>query len=130
MAEIQWLVMAAVAIVAVAATIYFGIQNLRNVITQRERDSGYASGRIEAKLENLEHLLHKTDEDLRLVKEKLEANNVLIGQVRREAKKQNRRLRKLRKRVDALESNLTVPPTGPPARMRLVDRDSAVGNSR
>ena len=86
MAEIQWLVMAAVAIVAVVATIYFGIQNLRNVITQRERDSGYASGRIEAKLENPEHLLHKADEDLRLVKEKLEANNVLIGQVRREAR--------------------------------------------
>ena len=116
MAEIQWLVMAAVAIVAVIATIYFGIQNLRNVITQRERDSGYASGRIEAKLEYLE--------------QKLDATNVLIRQLGREAKKQSRRLRKLRKRVEALESNPTVPPTGSSARLQLLDSDAAVGSGR
>ena len=120
MADFQWLVMAAVAIVAVAATIYFGIQNLRNVITQRERDSGYASGRVEAKLENLEQLvrgvnenLRVVTEDVRVVTEKLDAHDVLLRQLRREAKKQSRRLRKLRKRVEALESDGPVPPTDP-----------------
>lgn len=127
MADFQWLVMAAVAIVAVAATIYFGIQNLRNVITQRERDSGYASGRVEAKLENLEQLVRgvnenlrgvtedvrRVTEDVRGVTEKLDAHDVLLRQLRREAKKQNRRLRKLRKRVEALESDGPMPPTDP-----------------
>ena len=132
MENIQWLVMAMVAIVAVAATIYFGIQNLRNVITQRERDEGYASGRVEAKLENLEQLVRAVNEDvravkedvrganedvrgvmadLRVVKEKLDVHDVLLRQLRREARKQSRRLRKLRKRVEALES--PVPPTDP-----------------
>ena len=106
MADFQWLVMAAVAIVAVIATIYFGIQNLRNVITQRERDSGYASGRVEAKLENLEQLL-------RIVNEKVDAHDVLLRQIRREAKKQGRRLGKLRRRVEALESSGPAPPTDP-----------------
>ena len=106
MADVQWLVMSAVAIVAVIATIYFGIQNLRNVITQREQDSGYARGRIEAKLENLEQLL-------RIVNEKVDAHDVLLRQIRREAKKQGRRLRKLHKRVEALESGGPVPPTDP-----------------
>ena len=139
MENIQWLVMAMVAIVAVAATIYFGIQNLRNVITQRERDAGYASGRVEAKLENLEQLVRAVNEDvravkedvravkedvrgvkedvrgvmadLRVVKEKLDVHDVLLRQLRREARKQSRHLRKLRKRVEALES--PVPPTDP-----------------
>ena len=105
MADFQW-VMPTVAVVAVIATIYFGNQNLRNVITQRERDSGYASGRVEAKLENLEQLL-------RIVNEKVDAHDVLLRQIRREAKKQGRRLRKLRKRVEALESSGPVPPTDP-----------------
>lgn len=113
MADFQWLVMAAVAIVAVAATIYFGIQNLRNVIMQRERDSGYASGRVEAKLENLEQLVRGVTEGVRGVTEKLDAHDVLLRQLRREAKKQNRRLRKLRKRVEALESHGPMPPTDP-----------------
>lgn len=113
MENIQWLVMAVVAIVAVAATIYFGIQNLRNVITQRERDEGYASGRVEAKLENLEHLVRGVNEDVRVANEKLDAHDVLLRQLHREAKKQNRRLRKLRKRVEVLESNGPVPPTDP-----------------
>lgn len=89
MADFQWLVMAAVAVVAVVVTIYFGVQNLRNVVMQRERDSGYASGRVEAKLENLEQLL-------RVVYEKLDAHDMLLRQLRRQAKKQNKRLRKLR----------------------------------
>ena len=106
MADVQWLVMSAVAIVAVIATIYFGIQNLRNVITQREQDSGYARGRIEAKLENLEQLV-------RIANEKLNAHDALLRQIRREAKKQSRRLRKLGKRVEVLESSGPVPPTDP-----------------
>lgn len=124
MADFQWLVMAAVAVVAVVVTIYFGVQNLRNVVMQRERDSGYASGRVEAKLENLEQLL-------RVVNEKLDAHDMLLRQLRREAKKQNKRLRKLRQRVDVLESNPTEPPTSPPARsarvLELAARDSAAG---
>ena len=114
MANLQWMVMAAVAIVAVVVTIYFGIQNLRNVLMQRERDSGYASGRVEAKLENLE-------QHLRVVNEKLDAHDVLLREVRGEAKKQSRRLRKLRKRVEALESNPTVPPTSPPASAKILE---------
>ena len=120
MENVQWLVMAGVAIVAVVATIYFGIQNLRNVITQRERDAGYASGRVEAKLESLEQLVRGVNEDVRgvnedvrVASEKLDAHDVLLRQLRREAKKQNRRLRKLRKRVEALESNGPMPPTDP-----------------
>ena len=120
MADFQWLVMAAVAIVAVIATIYFGIQNLRNVITQRERDSGYASGRVEAKLENLEQLARVVNENLREMNAKLDAHDVkldahdvLLREIRREAKKQSRRLRKLGKRVEVLESSGPVPPTDP-----------------
>ena len=109
----QWLVMAAVAIVAVVATIYFGIQNLRNVITQRERDAGYASGRVEAKLENLEQLVRGVTENVGVVNEKLDAHDVLLRQLRREAKRQSRRLRKLRKRVKVLEANGQMPPTDP-----------------
>lgn len=115
MAEYQWLVMAAVAIAAVIVTIYFGVQNLRNVAVQRDRESGHASGRVEAKLENLEQLVRTVSEDLRTVNGKLDAHDVLLRQMRGEAKKQGRRLRKLDKRVEALESNLPVPPTNPPA---------------
>ena len=125
MAEIQWLVMAAVAIVAVIATIYFGIQNLRNVITQRERDSGYASGRIEAKLENLEQLWRTTDDDMRLVKEKLDATNVLIRQLGREAKKQSRRASALKRWSPTQQC----PPRGLPPE-QLLDSDAAVGSGR
>ena len=106
MADYQWLVMPAVVGVAIVVSIYFGTKNLRNVITQRERDSGYASGRVEAKLENLEQLV-------RGVGEKLDAHDVLLRQLRRDAKKQNRRLRKLRKRVQALESDGTGPSKDP-----------------
>ena len=120
MEGLQWLVMPAVAAVAVFVAMYFGIQNLRNVIMQRERDDGYASGRVEAKLENLEQLvrgvnenLRVVTEDMRVVNEKLDAHDELLRQLRREAKKQNRRLRKLRKRVEALESGGPVPPTDP-----------------
>ena len=105
MEDLQWLAMPAVATVAVIVTMYFGIQTLRNVIMQRERDDGYASGRVEAKLENLEQLvrgvnenLRVATEDVRVVNEKLDAHDVLLRQLRREAKKQNRRLRKLRER--------------------------------
>ena len=126
MADFQW-VMPTVAVVAVIATIYFGNQNLRNVITQRERDSGYASGRVEAKLENLEQLVRVVSENLSVVNEnlremnakldahdvKLNAHDVLLRQIRREAKKQGRRLGKLRRRVEALESSGPVPPTDP-----------------
>lgn len=135
MAEYQWLVMAAVAIAAVIVTIYFGVQNLRNVAVQRDRESGHASGRVEAKLENLEQIVRAVSEDLRTVKEdlravngKLDAHDVLLRQMRGEAKKQGRRLRKLDKRVEALESNLPVPPTNPPASSARVyempERDS------
>lgn len=113
MENVQWLVTAAVAIAAVAATIYFGTQNLRNVITKREREEGYASGRVEAKLENLEQLVRGVNEDVRVANEKLDAHDVLLRELRREAKKQNRRLRKLRKRVEVLESNGPAPPTDP-----------------
>ena len=120
MEYLQWLAMPAVAIVAVIVTMYFGIQNLRNVIMKRERDDGYARGRAEAKLENLEQLvrgvnenLRTVTEDVRVVNEKLDAHDVLLRQLRREAKKQNRRLRKLRKRVEALEPGAPVPPTDP-----------------
>ena len=44
---------------------------------------------------------------------KLNAHDVLLRQIRREAKKQGRRLRKLHKRVEALESGGPVPPTDP-----------------
>ena len=122
MEDLQWLAMPAVAIVAVIVTMYFGIQNLRNVIMKREREDGYARGRAEAKLENLEQLvrgvnenLRTVTEDVRVVNEKLDAHDVLLRQLRREAKKQNRRLRKLRKRVGALESGGPAPPTGDPA---------------
>ena len=149
MADFQWLVMAVVAIVAVIATIYFGIQNLRNVITQRERDSGYASGRVEVKLENLEHLLRVVNDKLDAHDRKLDAHDVkldahgvLLRQIRREAKKQGRRLRKLRKRVEVLESSGPVPPTDPtstesaavttregPRLAAVAGRDSAVERS-
>ena len=126
MADFQW-VMPTVAAVAVIATIYFGNHNLRNVITQRERDSGYASGRVEAKLENLEQLVRVVNENLSVVNEnlrevnakldahdvKLNAHDALLRQIRREAKKHSRRLRKLRKRVEVLESSGPVPPTDP-----------------
>jgi len=120
MEYLQWLAMPAVATVAVIVTVYLGIQNLRNVIMQRERDDGYARGRAETKLENLEQLvrgvnenLRVVTEDVRVVNEKLDAHDVLLRQLRREAKKQNRRLRKLRKRVEALESIAPVPPMDP-----------------
>ena len=119
MAEFQWLAMPAVAVVAVIAAIYFGIQNLRNVITQRERDAGYASGRIEAKLENLEQLL-------RGVNQRLDAHDVTLQELRHEARKQSRRLRKLDKRVAALESSPTHPPTDPPLKL-AAGRDSTFG---
>ena len=113
MEDLQWLAMPAVAAVAVFVAMYFGIQNLRNVIMQRERDDGYASGRVEAKLENLEQLVRGVNENLRVLNEKVDAHDVLLRQLRREAKKQNRRLRKLRKRVEALESDAPVPPMDP-----------------
>ena len=113
MEDFQWLAMPAVATVAVIVTMYFGIQTLRNVIMQREREDGYASGRVEAKLENLEQLVRGVNENLRVLNEKVDAHDVLLRQLRREAKKQSRRLRKLRKRVDALESGGPVPPTDP-----------------
>ena len=101
MEDLQWLAMPAVA-TAVIVTMYFGIQTLRNVIMQRERDDGYASGRVEAKIESLEQIVRGVNENLRLVtedvrvvNEKLDAHDVLLRQLRREAKKQNRRLRKL-----------------------------------
>ena len=129
MADYQWLVIPAVAIVAVLVTFYLGKQNLRNVVAQRERESNYASGRIDAKLENLEHIwrgvdeklrgvdekLRGVDDRLRGVDEKLDAHDVLLRQLHGEAKKQNRRLRKLRQRVEVLEPNPTEPPTNPPA---------------
>ena len=64
MEDIQWLVMAVVALVAVNTAIYVGIQSLQTVITQGEWDAGYASGRIEAKLENLEQLLREMELEL------------------------------------------------------------------
>lgn len=113
MADLQWLVTPGVAFIAVIVAIYFGIQNLRTIITQRERDAAFASGRLDARLENLEQLVRAVDENLRAMNEKLDAHDVLLRQVRREAKKQNRRLRKLRRRVEALESKSTVPPKYP-----------------
>lgn len=126
MENIQWLVMAGVAIVAVVATIYFGTQNLRNVITKRERDEGYASGRVEAKLENLEQLVRGVNEDVRVANEKLDTHDVLLRQLRREAKKQSRRLRKLRKRVEALESDGPAPPTAPVSSEARIESAPAV----
>ena len=76
MADFQWLVTPAVAFIAVIVAIYFGIQNLRNVITQRERDAAFASGRLDARLENLEQLM-------RAMNKKLDAHDVLLRQVRR-----------------------------------------------
>lgn len=64
MENVQWLVIAGVAIVAVTTTIYVGVQNLQAVIAQGEWDAGYASGRIEAKLENLEQLLRDMKREL------------------------------------------------------------------
>ena len=118
MAELQWLAMPVVSALAVIATIYFGRQNQRNVVTQREHDSGYASGRIEVKLENVEQML-------RGVNQRLDAHDVLLRQLRGEAKKQSKRLRKLDKRVRTLESNPTGPPTGPLA--KAWDRDAMSG---
>ncbi len=132
-AEFQWLAMPAIAVVAVIAAIYFGIQNLRNIVTQRERDSAYASGRIEAKLENLEQLLRGVNqrldahsEKLDLHNSKLDAHDVMLQELRREAKKQSRRLRKLDKRVAALESSPTQPPTDPPLKL-AAGRNSTFG---
>lgn len=88
MAELQWLAMAVVSVFAIVATIFFGMQNLRRVILQYEYASGYASGRIEAKLDNLEHAL-------RAINKKLDASNALLDRMNGKLKKQNRRLRKL-----------------------------------
>ena len=133
MAELQWLAMPVVAALAVIATIYFGRQNQRNAVTQREHDSGYASGRIEAKLENLEQMLRGVSQRLDAHNEKLDAHSrkldghdVVLRQLRREAKKQSKRLRKLDERVEALEFNPTVPPTDPPVKL-VTDRDSTFG---
>lgn len=112
MADFQWLVMAVVAIVAVIVTIYFGVRNLRNVITRQERDAGYASGRVDAKLESIEHKLGAVDAKLGSVERKLEAHDLTLTEVRGEAKKLGRSIRKLSRRVRALESRGT-PPTGP-----------------
>lgn len=98
MENIQWLVMAGIAIVAVTTTIHFGIQNLRNVIAQCARDA-YASGRVEAKLDSLEQLVRGVIADVGVVNRKLDAHDVLLRQLGREAKKRNRRLRK---RVEAM----------------------------
>ena len=64
MADILWLVIAAVAIVALVSTIHFGIQSLRTVIMRCEWAAGYANGRIEVKLENLEQLLRRVRREL------------------------------------------------------------------
>ena len=132
MTELQWLAMPVVAALAVIATVYFGRQNLRNAATQREHDSGYASGRIEAKLENLEQMLrdvnHRLDahsEKLDAHSRKLDAQDIVLRQLRHEARKQSRRLRKLDKRVAALESNPTQPPTDPPVEL-TTDRVSSI----
>lgn len=93
MEDIQWLAMVAVAIVAVAATTYFAIQNLQDVM-QREWDAGYASGRVEAKLENLEQLVRVLTDDVRVVNKKMGAHDLLLRQMRCKMKKQGKRLRK------------------------------------
>ena len=64
MEDIQWLAMAAVAIIAVNTTIHVCIQSLQTIILQGEWDAGYVSGRIEAKLENLEQLLRDMKREL------------------------------------------------------------------
>lgn len=92
MAESQGWMVVAIVIVTVIVFIYFSIQNLHSVITQCERDSSYASGRMEAKIENLEQLV-------RVVIKKLHARDVLLRQLHRDAKKQNKRSRKLCKHV-------------------------------
>ena len=95
MAELQWLAMAVVSVFAIIATIFFGMQNLRRVILQYEYASGYASGRIEAKLDNLEHALRAINKKLDANNEKNDASNALLDQMNGRLKKQNRRLHKL-----------------------------------
>lgn len=77
-ADFQWLLMPVVAIIALIITVYFGVHNLRNVITRQERDAGYASGRVDAKLENIEHKLGAVDAKLENVERKLEARDLML----------------------------------------------------
>ena len=77
-ADFQWLLMPVVAIIALIITVYFGVHNLRNVITRQERDAGYASGRVDAKLESIESKLGAVDAKLENVERKLEAQDLML----------------------------------------------------
>lgn len=141
MAEFQWLVMPAVTVLAVFVTWYLGARNLRNAVAQRkgeagqrEREAGYADGRVDAKLETLEQLLRDTnakldahDRKLDAHSAKLDAHDLLFARVLGETKKLGKRVRRLTKRVEALEPE-DDPPTGPRGRMRLVGSQRGLGD--
>ena len=128
MADFQWLAMPIVAIIALIIIVYFGVHNLRNIVTRQDRDAGYASGRVDAKLETVEGKLEsvegrfatvdaklETVEQLvRTTNAKLEAHDLILTEMRGETKKLSRRVRKLSKRVEALESG-DAPSPGPSA---------------
>lgn len=119
MADFQWLLMPAVTILAVFVTWYLGARNLHIAIAQRkgeagqrEREAGYADGRVDAKLETLEQLLRDTNAKLDAHDKKLDAHDLLFARVLGETKKLSKRVRRLTKRVEALEPDGD-PPTGP-----------------
>lgn len=112
MAEFQWLVMPAVTILAVIVTGYLGVQNLRNALTRRERDAGHADGRVEAKLEAIEQRLRDINVKLDATGAKLDAHDLVLERVVGETRKLSKRVRRLTRRVEALEPDGD-PPTDP-----------------
>lgn len=129
MAELQWLAMPVVAIIALIISVVFGVYSLRNDVTRQERAAGRDSGRIETKLEHVEHQLEtvvaKVESVEQLVRDtnaKLQAHDLILADMRGEAKKLSRRMRKLSRRVKALESRDT-PPTEPDGRPTAVVTD-------
>ena len=139
MADFQWLLMPAVTILAVIVTGYLGVQNLRNALTQRERDAGHAEGRMEAKLEVIEQRLRDIDVKLNTHDRKLDAagakldahgakldaHDLLLERAVGETKKLSRRVRRLTKRVEALEPDGD-PPTDPRhGNLRVISRNDA-----
>ena len=72
MADVHWLAMAVVTMLAIQLTVFFGVRHLRTPSMRSEWQAGYARGRAEVKLENLERGLRDINAKLDAQGTKLE----------------------------------------------------------
>ena len=88
MVELQWLAMLIVTTLAVVIAVSFGFRNL-GIAMSRAREAGYASGRLEARLEILERRARESDA-------KLEAHDLILREAGSETNELSKRLRRQR----------------------------------